>query len=215
MSTLGDAISYLSALATTQVDKAALEGAPLNVQVTGDSIFRKQFYGMLPAVEQRRFFLNFMASPSNYGRLGPLFGAPPYSFLQAGDCEAIRPAGISFTRRRMVSKTGLPNFSKFGVPTFSDPSGRSFKIFWPGPLGQDTQIGAPAVFSSQTINLFVKLPKRGHFPMPGSTLVLTETASARNFRQGGIVRVECKVQVNRVAASGGARTGCLRVSRIH
>lgn len=103
--TIGAAYEYCDVLIKKQIERAENTSAPMNEAVYGDGHARRAITTLLPDVLVRELFLKVTRDQKAWPRLRPLFGAPPYVFLNPGVCthlpEPLLPFRLLCARRGM------------------------------------------------------------------------------------------------------------------
>lgn len=190
--TSGDAFEACLDLLRTQLQKADMLKPTPNESIEGDTSARTTMLMLLNDHQRRRLFLHIANDMTNWPRLRPLFGAPPYSFLKSGDALALRAAGFSSRRSNMgYEGQRTSNMYQFGTGQFIDEHSREYRIVTDNddsaaPLGAEfletqSQLVLQVRLKRYTISkkrLIAKDStsiKQLMLPQPGETVQLTET----------------------------------------
>ncbi|MGZ0213696.1 MAG: hypothetical protein ACKVI4_14585, partial [Actinomycetales bacterium] len=200
---VGDALQLCRDMVTTQFQKALdmREAAKQNENISGDAFARTAIQTLLPNEQQRQLFLETAGNPATWPRLKPLFGAPPYHFLQQSDAGVLRATGMSKGRTHMTYESSnammnITTITGFGAGQLQDQHDRQYRVM-PAKLQAmaDTET-LPFRLSeyrdASNVVMHVKVPKRSRdekrrllaspvtkkrlfFPQPGEKLTLRET----------------------------------------
>jgi hypothetical protein len=130
ITTLGDAFEYCSSLVEIQLQRAHKENPPMNKSIYGDTNTKKTIFTLLPDQLIRNLFISTTTrDKTGLFRLKPLFGAPPYSFLNPQDSGMIRAAGMSTGRVNMTYDIkSVPPYEQFGAGHVVDDFMREYKL---------------------------------------------------------------------------------------
>ena len=151
-----DAEELVTTALNKQLDAALREQPSPNVAMDTDAAVRRTFYTVLTDAQQRSVFVKFASNMRAWPRLLPLFGAPPYGFLNTGDAYMLHAAGIASSRTKMTydSNQICPSYSQFGKGHFVDEFQREYRALLPL---QDVQQGV----NKETTLLPWRITERG------------------------------------------------------
>ncbi len=214
-------------LLQTQLELAQEQRPPPNEPIAGDSRARGAMLLLLDDERLRELFLQTARKPSNWARLRPLFGAPPFHFLRPHDTDALRAAGFARNRKNMAYDDSgrAASYAQFGAGQLKDDMDRKYRFHQLADRlpGTDTL----ATFAGQNVPLQVRLPKRSlrraqykeraarvPFPRVGERLHLQNTRQLLTAR--GIKRAsDAEVIVKRlIPREEGAHTALMMVSPV-
>ena len=190
LNTVEEAKELCRELVEKQVARAREDGAPPNESIHGDAAVRAAMQLLLADAEQREVFLQMASDPRAWGRLRPIFGTPPYSFLRPGDAGAMRAAGFAIGRQNMTyDEARVANVNQFGPGHLVDEDARVYRVT---PQGKQEQLpGSDYLRGASEVLLQVRLLKRSpeakralfrtnrkqlYFPRPGDRLALRESS---------------------------------------
>jgi hypothetical protein len=127
---IGEAVEHVRLRIDAQIAAAADAAAEPRVALGGDRAVRVAFYTLLPPPQQRALFLEVMGNVEAWPRVRPLFGAPPYDFLEPGDARRFAAGGFAAGRSNMAHDEvrTVASYSQFGAGQFRDAYGREYKI---------------------------------------------------------------------------------------
>lgn len=210
--TSADVVRLCQQRVSEQVFRVAVNNgvAPMpNAEMKGDRATRLLVQTLLSMTQRRALFLRVAADPNHWPRLRPLFGAPPYHFLQPVDDGMFRATGFAASRVNMVYDSALQasivGSSHIGYGHFEDELGR---VYWMDEMDR-TQLapGKEAFEDLGSTRLIVKLPrvsrrvlagsgsttasarlaiiKARTFPLPGSTVRARTTSKLQKLLRGG------------------------------
>lgn len=189
---LGDIRRFCAELLAEQIRLAAEQRVPPNAEMRGDKAARATVALLLSDVLQRELFLEIAREPSNWPRLRPLFGAPPYHFLHASDAVFLRAAGFAAGRVNMAYDVpGIcANSSQFGSGQLTDRYARQYRFARDSPAsmpGVDGLLGTTGLVHLQVKVRRVSIQARARlardsdlrkqllFPAPGERLQLLDS----------------------------------------
>lgn len=155
INTRTDAYDVVSRLVSAQL---RLEPASFNAPCAGDKNVRSLFYTVLDNSAQRCLYLETAADRKAWHRLRPLFGAPPFSFLNAGDAYMLRAGGFASRRRHMASihSFGCAAVSQFGHGQWEDDTGRLYRVQEDRLVRESANVAE--LFCGRDVVLNVKVP---------------------------------------------------------
>lgn len=197
--TLADAYNHCMRLALVQIESAISAKTLPNVSTSGDRFVQTTIQLLLPDALMRRLFLQISSTPRSWPRLSPLFGAPPYYFLQPGDAGGVRAGGFAHARVHMTyDQAGqIPGTAQF-EGQFTDEHGRLYKVHLPSTASlEQPLVGGKHSLDVHSV-LYVRVKRRTTaklknatsrdaktpflLPRPGEMLQLTETPQLRRLR---------------------------------
>lgn len=148
--TLGAAYAAVLTSMKRQVQVAREQNARPQTSLRGDSVVRRWFLTLLTRRMQRDIFIELLQSSGTdaANRMTTLMGAPPYAFLDPGDCSLLRAQGFSAFRNNMTHKyaNAIPNYSQFGDVLIVDESGREYRYTQPNSSPPHTPTNVLDIF---------------------------------------------------------------------
>ena len=129
-----DAVDALRSAFMEQLSKPCEK---MNEAVAGDSTIKSKIYLLLGKSQLREFF-KLAVEHRAHDRLRPLFGAPPYFFINVGEAALMRAGGVSARRTEMSGASFVPPHSQIS-PQFLDQHLRGYSLSddiieqWPEP----------------------------------------------------------------------------------
>ena len=184
-----------------------------NQSIEGDAAARKLFWLLLAPPEQREFFISFIKTPRNLPRIRPLFGSPPYSFLEAYDAYILHAPAINKTRSRMAYKNAACTESMLFQAHYIDQKHRKIRIIEPERRGNkdalvfDTLMPRTRVVADMKVEFIVSeikskkidsIAKFVSFPQVNDTLLLMRNQLLAHNREQKQTAVRANVVLVRL-----------------
>ena len=188
--TLSEARDNIIKLCETQIESALLQRAAPNTRIVGDHKVKQLFLGMLDYKHQKEVYHHVINSYERCQRAVPLFGAPPYHFLDYEANLMYNASAFSSTRKHMAytqAMLNLPNSNQFGAPHYKDDKGRLYRVCYEFDKKADHPMPKQYVDSKNSIVYFYIKGKRvegaRHISVPkiGETITLSSTEELDAF----------------------------------
>lgn len=230
--TTQEAYSVCKQLLEEQLDKARLERAMPNVAVTGDASARSAVLLLLSDLQQRTLFMHVSEKRQHWGRMRPLFGAPPYHFLRPQDAAMFAASGFARGRVNMAydEVKSAASTAQFGPGQLVDEDGREYRVAGDVEQSYNDLLPGNSYFNVKrgAIYLQVKIRKQSKakklalirsedrkqvlFPRPGEVVTLRESRGLLSAR-GASESVPTDLRVRAlVPRSAGSSTAGLMLS---
>lgn len=230
--TTREAYSVCKQLIEEQLEKGRLERSMPNAAITGDASARNAVLLLLTDLQQRTLFLHVSGDRQNWGRVRPLFGAPPYNFLRPQDAAMFAASGFARGRVNMAydDVKAAASTAQFGPGQLVDEYGREYRIAGDMDQSYTDLLPGNAYFNVKRGNIFlqVKIRKQSKakklalirsedkkqvlFPRPGEVVTLRESRGLLNAR-GATQSVPTDLRVRALFPRGiGSSTAGLMLS---
>lgn len=230
--TTREAYSVCKQLVDEQLEKARLERSLPNAATTGDASARNAVLLLLTDLQQRTLFLHVAGDRQNWGRIRPLFGAPPYNFLRPQDGAVFAASGFARGRVNMAydDVKSAASTAQFGPGQLVDEDGREYRVAAETEQSYSDLLPGNAYFNSKRSSIFlqVKIRKQSKakklalirsedkkqvlFPRPGEVVTLRESRGLLNAR-GSSESVPTDLRVRALFPRGvGSSTAGLMLS---
>ena len=200
--TTREAYSVCKQLVDEQLERARLDRSMPNVAATGDASARNLVLLLLTDQQQRTLFLHVASDRQNWGRIRPLFGAPPYNFLRPQDAAMFAAGGFARGRVNMAydDVKAAASTAQFGPGQLVDEDGREYRVSGETEQSYTDLLPGNAYFNVKRGSIFLQVKIRKHsktkklalirsedrrqvlFPRPGEVVTLRESRGLLNAR---------------------------------
>ena len=220
---LSEARDIIIKLCEVQIRLANEQNALPNKEIPGDIKVRKLILGMLDYKSQRIIYETVINSYERCERAKPLFGTPPYKFLDVEANLQYNASGFSLRRKNMAyirPYLGLPNTHQFGSPHYIDEDGRLYRICYEYIKDEDPPMPKHYVKGvREFIQFYVKAKeqqgsKRKSLPVPGKIVNLKSTHVLDEFDGTSQQTTSIRVHTYTSNFTGGSRVIFLMTASI-
>lgn len=187
---LSEARDKIIQLCEAQIEAAKMQQPSANTRISGDNQVKQLFLGILNYKNQKAVYQHVISSYERCQRAVPLFGTPPYQFLDVEANLLFNAAAFSNKRKHMAySKPllGLPNANQFGLSHYKDDQGRLYRVCYEYDKSNDHLMPKRYIDSKEGIIYFYIKAKttenKKHISVPniGQLITLNSTNELNAF----------------------------------